>query len=141
MKRQRGGSASFDRTITMGVLLGLICTFAVSMILLCVISHLSIKGRLEESTANISVFVIRLASALSGVLVGSALIKNKVLIVSGIITVCYILLLASACVICYDSTFCGFGLGVVSVFLGGISGVVIRLKLQKNTIRLRKMKR
>ncbi len=140
MKFKSRTAVSFNNSVVFGVLLGAVAALIISMILTTGMTSLVLGGRLNDRLLQIFIFVIRLISVFIGVLLGTGLIGEKWIVITGVISVLYLLLLAGVGIVFYDGSFQGFGVSLISVVLGGAAGCLVRLKLQNKPQRKKKIR-
>ena len=140
MKSKHMAIKSHQNTMLVGSVLGALAAVAVSLLLLSGLTSLSMKGDINENTANGFVFVFRIIAVLLGVLLGAGITKEKTLITAGIITAIYLVTTIGIGIVVYDGSFVGFGLGALSVLLGSVAGYLIRLKVQNKSFRSKKIR-
>lgn len=134
MKRKRGVFNLNKSQFVIGIALGVLCAVIISVALLVGISGLTMSGKLGMEQNGVAVFVVRFTAILAGVLAGTWWAKGRHLLVSGLTTLLYFLLLVITGIFAYDSEFPSFGLCILSVVLGGGAGVLIRIKVQSSPL-------
>jgi len=118
-------------TPLIGILLGVGIAIIISLLLTWLQTSLTLRGSIPLENAGIFTFIIRTVSVFAGSLIGTVITEGKGLSVIGIITGIYLFLLIVLGILLYDGLFHGLLLGVVSVLIGGILVVLIKLKPQK----------
>ena len=129
-----------NSTMTMGVLIGTVVSLLMSFVLVSVTANLITGNKIPEESARWIVFFTRAISVLVGVMIGTGLTKEKLLITVGAILGSYLLFLMGLGIVIYNGSFQNFWTGILSVLIGGAAGWLIRLKLQNKPRRARKMK-
>ena len=117
-------------SMTLGITLGVLCSLEISVMLLAITTKILIGGKFDFSTSQLWIHIVRFFSVFIGVLFSSIWTKEKYLVVSGLVTLVYVLLLSLLCVLVFDSAFRGFWIGMFSALLGGGVGCLVSLKLQ-----------
>ena len=129
-----------NHTIKSGAFIGIISSLAVSLIFITIVASLVTKGSIPEDFSSWTTHIVQAIAGLTGVLIGTGLTKEKYFATSGIIVGGYLFLLIGLGIALYDGSFQNFGVGIISVLIGGTVGCLIRLKSQKKTTRARKTK-
>lgn len=128
---------AFIRGITIGTVIAAAISFLLSMGLTSLIA----KGSISESSPGVYIFIIRSLSVLAGCLLATWIVKEKNLQIIGIVSCLYLLILLGVGIIMYDGSFHNFGLGLLSVILGGGIACIIKLIPQKKKYHLPKFKK
>lgn len=129
-----------NRTITVGVLIGITSAVLGSLLLTAGAASLISRNRLPEESSKWIVPAIRTITVLFGTLIGTGVVKEKCLATMGIIAVGYLILLLGLGIVFYNGSFQHFGAGILSALAGGVAGCLIRLKSQNKLHRARKLK-
>ena len=117
-----------NKSTIYSALIGAAVALLLSLLLSAGATSLAIRGSIAESGYNFSVFMIRAISVFLGALVGTWLSKEKYLLIIGIIAAVYTVVLISLGIVIYDDSFQNFGMGLLSVLLGGAAGFALKIK-------------
>lgn len=121
-------AARGNRSMLTGIAIGIAAALVIAFLLTVGLTSLLIRGKLVENVTGILVFAIRTISVLIGGLIGSSHSKGKYLqVISSTTLGCLIVLLGLGMII-YDGTFHHFGMGILSVFVGGVIACLIKLR-------------
>ena len=129
-----------NRTTTVGIFAGIIAALIMSFTSIIALTSLVRNHNFLESSLELSVFLVRMVAVLLGVLIGTGLIKERCIVVAGIVAAGYLVLLLALGILIYDGSFENFGTGVLSTVIGSVLGGLIRLKLQNKPSRSKKIK-
>ncbi len=140
MNKKTRLTTTSNRTATIGILVGIIAAFIISLILVAVTTGLITGNKLNEESSNWIVFVVRAIAVLIGVLIGSGIVKEKHIITIGVIVAGYLALLLGLGIVMFDGAFKNFWNGLISALIGGVAGYLIRLKSQNKPRKARKIK-
>ncbi len=141
MKLKKQFKTKGSRPTVYGVLIGTSIALLISILLSAAATSIIAKGKMDEAGYNITVFIIRAISVFTGAMVGTRISKEKYFVIIGIIAAAYTIVLVSLGIIIYDGSFQNFGTGVLSVLLGSIVGIALKLKAQsgRKSAKIRKM--
>lgn len=134
---KRNGKLSWLKTSVIGTIIAT----AISVGLTALLANLVLKGSVEESGTGWYVFGIRLLSVAVGSLVGTGLADEKILPVIGVVSGGYLVALLALGIVFFDGSFRQFGLGLLSVLIGGGLACAVRLmprKSNKRAVRTRR---
>lgn len=129
-----------NRSVLFGGVAGILTALIIGLLLLTGLSSVLIKGTIKESAVGILLHIIRAIATLVGVLIGTGLVKEKIVVTSGAITLGYLLILLCLGVVIYDTSFRSFVQSAMSVAFGGTAACMFRLKLHNKPIRMKKMR-
>jgi len=119
---------------------GVLTTLLISVALTMGLTSLIQNERLSEN-GETGVFLIRVIATLVGGLLGAWLSGKKMLLVIGVISGGYLMFILGLGVVVFDGSFDKLWLGVLSVVVGAVIALLIKLKHQsprKRTTRYRK---
>ncbi len=137
MKTKSAISGNWIKAATIGA----VCAIVISAVLTGFLSSLTLKGKIGDSGIGYAVFAIRLLSVAVGGLIGTGIFKEKLLAVVGTITAAYMVVLIAIGIAFLDGSFNRFGMGLISVVLGGAVAAVFRLMPNKNKNRVARLTR
>lgn len=132
---------AYGKAFSRGITIGTVVAAAISFVLSMVLTSLITKGGISESSPGVYIFIIRSLSVLAGCLLATWIVKEKNLQIIGIVSCLYLLILLGVGIIMYDGSFHNFGLGLLSVILGGGIACIIKLIPQKKKYHLPKIKK
>ena len=121
-----GGSVSLIWSVVWGVL----AVAAVSIVLMIGLTSLIEKGVVVENR-NIGVFVIRLVAIVAGGLLGTGFLKGKILPAVIAISSAYFVFLLLSGVVFLDGSLHNVWQGILSVAVGTVIVLIVKLKPQK----------
>lgn len=125
-KRRATGS-----TVTAGVVIGIASALAISLLMSLTLTSFAINGSISEDSIGIYIFAIRMISTLLGGLIGTGITKGRYIPVIGLITGGILVVLLGWGIVFYDGRFQNVGSGVVSVLIGGVAVVILKLRPTK----------
>lgn len=129
-----------DKNLTICIGMGLLISLVISVILTIGLTSLIQNGKLSES-GEMPAFIIRVIATLAGGLLGAGLSTKKFLPVIGAISAGYLLVLLGMGIILFDGSIHKLWLGILSVAIGAMIAILIKLKPQttrKKTLRYTK---
>lgn len=132
---------SGGRSVAFSVLAGVIAAVVISLLLNMGLTSLVMKGHVEEKGTKIFMFLIRAVSVMVGGMVATALSKEKLLLVIGLTSVAFLVILVGLGIIFFENAFHNFGGGALSVATGAACACVLKLKVptkKKHSVKYRK---
>jgi len=129
------------RSVTLSVVIGVAIAAVISLLLNMGLTSLVMNGHIEANDTAFFVFAIRAVSVIAGGLVAAALAREKMLLLIGLTSIGYLLLLIGLGIIFYDSSFLNFGSGVISAAVGAACACVLKLKAprkKKHSVKYKK---
>ena len=139
MKFKFRTEVSTNNSVVLGISLGIVAALIISLLLTTGMTSLVLGGKMNERLLQVFIFAIRSIALFVGVILGTALTREKYIAATGAITVGYMLLLMGLGIAVYDGTFCGFGSSVISIAVGAAVGYLFRLKLQNKPRRKKRI--
>lgn len=121
-------TARGNHSVTLSIVIGIVAALVVTFLLTGGLTSLLISGKLSEKTTGIPVFAIRMISVLLGGLIGSGYSKGRYLQVIALIALGYMVALLGLGMIVYNGIFHNLGIGILSVFVGGVIACLMKLK-------------
>ena len=114
-------------TVSAGVGIGIAAALTISLLMSLVLTSLAINGSISEDSIGIYIFAIRMISTLLGGLVGTGVTKGRYIPVIGLITGGVLVVLLGWGIVFYDGRFQNVGSGVISVLIGCVAVVILKL--------------
>lgn len=111
--------------------LGLLTAMIISVVLTLGLTSLVEKGKLSEN-GNFGVFLTRMIAVAAGGLVGAGLSDKKFLPIIIVTSSAYLIVLLAIGILLFDGSFHKMWLGVLSILIGAIIALLIKLKPQTN---------
>ena len=130
-----------NQPIGYGIGAGVAVSIITSIVLMLLLTNLVNEQNVNERTAELLLFMIRMISVLVGAVIGMKLTAGKGLLIIGTVLVGYMLFLLSVGIIAYDGAFQRMGSGLLSVLIGAAVSCVIALKPQRKSKQSLKYKR
>ena len=122
-------SAGGNKNIITSVGLGLLSALIISIVLTILQTSLIDKGKMNDNGLA-GVFLIRIIATAIGGLIGSGLSGSKSLLTIVITAATYFVVLLVVGIVLFDDTFQKFWMGVLSVVIGAVVALLIKLKSQ-----------
>lgn len=139
MKRNKPKMAKVDKSMTSAAITGIAVTVIISILLLVLVGNLILNGHLSEGSTNMCVFVIRMTSLITGILVAAAIWKKEYLKLVGIVIVGYLLILITIGIVFFDGSFKNIAINALSAVLGGVVALGVLLSPKRNKRKLPKI--
>lgn len=117
-----------NQSLIVIAMLGVTVAVVFSLLLSMVQTSLTLKGKMQVDNAGLYVFVIRTIAVLFANLLFVRKTEERVLPCVGIISAGYLIALLSVGLVLYDHSFQNFFTALVSVLLGGVLSLLIKLK-------------
>ena len=114
---------------------GLFASLVVSVVLMIGLTCLIEKGKLNDNE-YLAVFITRLIATIAGGLLSARLAEKKLLLNVVTTSAAYLLVLLSVGIVLFDGVFDKFWIGVLSVVIGVVIVLLIKLKPQTNRKKL-----
>lgn len=92
------------------------------------LTSLVINGKIGENSTGIFIFVIRTVSVLLGGMIGTGFSKGNYLPVIGLTTLGYMIIMLGLGITLFNGSFQNFGMGAISVIIGGALACALKLK-------------
>lgn len=139
MKFKIRSSVSAKHSVITGMMIGVLCSFVMSLLLVVCITTLAISGKINNNVIEVALFIIRFCSVCVGIVFGTGWTNEKCLLISTMVVFGYLSLLVCLSTIIYDSFLSGILGGTISAAFGAGAGIAIRLKIQGSSKKARKM--
>jgi len=135
MNTKKSKTSVKQSSVFLQICISVITSIVVSVVLTCIITNLLNKGKLEEKMLSVLTNGIRMFSVMVGCLVGVALSHRKQIMIAGVVSAAYILLLIMIGIILFEASFRKMGTGIISCVAGASAAIIIKsLQTKKRSI-------
>ena len=127
-----------NRSVAVGLTIGTAVCCIITILLTSLIAYLISRERISENNIRLFTSLIHYLSVLIGTYCVNTLIKRKLLPVSLLQCTCYLAVLFASTALFWGGQYGGIGSTLIAVILGGASGILAILcvnKIQKNTFK------
>lgn len=137
MNRKIVKSTSGNSSPAIAIAIGIGVTMLLLVLLSAGLTSLVLNGQVSEESTYIYVFAIRVVSVLLGCLVTSFMVKEKIIFMIGCTVLGCLLVLLGFGIVMFDMSFQNFGMGLLSVLIGGITAYFIKINPLGNKNRIK----
>ena len=135
-KRKSNGRAM---SVPAGVGIGIVISLVIMLSGAVLLSLLVASGKIPEDGYGFGVMITQLLAACLGALAAMVLVKHRKLMVCGLATGGYFLVLLSICALFFGGEYTGIGTTAVLILAGGAAAAVLGLREKKSSGKRRKM--
>ena len=128
-------------TVTAGVVIGIMSALVISLLVSLALTSFAINGSISEDSIGIYIFAIRMISTLLGGLIGTGITKGRYIPVIGLITGGILVVLLGWGIVFCDGQFQNVGSGALSVLIGCVAVVLLKLSPTKKRGRVARITR
>lgn len=120
-----------DQTIGSAIVIGWVTAILITFLLSLGLTSLVLKGSLKAESSGFVVFLIRSLSTLLGCLLAGRIYADKMIpVISGVLII-YLITLIGIGITVFDGSFQSFITGLLSVVIGGMLALILRVLPKK----------